>query len=534
MNNQLAFILHAHLPFVRHPEYPRFLEEDWLFEAINESYLPLLRMMNNLMTEGIKFQLTFALSPTLCAMLSDKLLQQRFVNYLNLHIELAQKERERLEGCTDSNILATLELYEENLNQNLEDFQNLYKCNILEGFKQLSELGYLELTTSCATHAYLPAYESKPIAVNAQIETGVMSHAFNFASQPNGFWLPDCGYYPGLEKLLKKNGITWMHNAAQAFMLADPTVKYGNYAPVKCPNGVYSFARDYSLTSLVWSNTKGYPCDTDYREFYRDIGYDLPLDYIRPYIHEPDARVFTGFKYYAITGKNLDQKRTYDPERASLKARQHAKNFIYNVRHKGLLLQRDIKIDPIYTLSFDCELFGHWWFEGVKWLEEVIRESYISDDVSLITPTNYLESDHPNLQTLTPAYSSWGDGGFNSIWVDNEKNAWLYRHTFKAIENMIELADRFPDQGSLKMRFLNQATRETLLLMASDWPMMIHNNASASYAKEALSSHIKNLNLVYNNMCKNAVNTEWLVKAETRNNIFKCINYNIFSSQERD
>lgn len=526
MTNQLSFVLNAHLPFVRHIEYPRFLEEDWLFEAINESYLPLLRMMNNLMNEGIKFQLTFSLSPTLCAMLTDKVLQQRFVDYLLLHIELGDKEYYRLKDEGKPEVLKTLQKYRDNLSMNLEDFENLYKRNILEGFKQLSELGYLELITTSATHAYLPAYQSKPIAINAQIETGVMSHAYNFASQPTGFWLPECGFFPGLENYLKKSGINWMHLGAQAIILSNPYVKRGNYAPVQCPNGVFAFARDYSLTSLVWSNTKGYPCDFDYREFYRDIGYDLPMDYIKPYIHEPEARVFTGFKYYAITGKT-DKKEFYNSQRAEAKARMHAKNFIYNVRQKGISLETVMDIDPVYTLSFDCELFGHWWYEGVEWLENVIRECAVSDDMALITPSNYLELGYTS-QVLEPSYSSWGDGGFSAVWIDNSTNAWIYRHTFKAIDNMQELAVRFPQQGSLKQRFLNQAARETLLLMASDWPYMIHNRTSAGFAEQTLSSHIKNLNLVYNNMCKNAVNTEWLVKAEKRDNIFKYVDYNIF------
>ena len=74
----LAFVLHAHLPFVRHPEYDHFLEERWLFEAINETYLPLLRSWRRLAEEGVPFQVTLSLSPSLLAMLEDPLLQWRF------------------------------------------------------------------------------------------------------------------------------------------------------------------------------------------------------------------------------------------------------------------------------------------------------------------------------------------------------------------------------------------------------------------------------------------------------------------------
>ena len=89
MPGHLALILHAHLPFVRHPEHEHFLEEDWFFEAITESYIPLLRMMQRLVDEHVPFKLTMSLTPTLCAMLQDELLCERYVRHLDLLIDLA-------------------------------------------------------------------------------------------------------------------------------------------------------------------------------------------------------------------------------------------------------------------------------------------------------------------------------------------------------------------------------------------------------------------------------------------------------------
>src|SRR5712691_12163962 len=89
MPGYLALILHAHLPFVRHPEQEHFLEEDWLFEAITETYIPLLQMMQRLVNENVSFKLTMSLTPTLCAMLQDELLRERYVRHLDLLIDLA-------------------------------------------------------------------------------------------------------------------------------------------------------------------------------------------------------------------------------------------------------------------------------------------------------------------------------------------------------------------------------------------------------------------------------------------------------------
>ena len=525
MKSRLNFIFNAHLPFVRHPEYPKFLEEDWLYEAMNESYLPLLRMMYRLKNDNVPFRLTFSLSPTLCSMLTDELLNERFLEYLDQHIELGDKEIERLKDDPEKKDLA--QAFRNEIVLNKAFYQNECQGNILTAFNQLSNDGLLELITTTATHAYLPVYKDYPIAVNAQIETGVLEHSRNFDKMSDGFWLPECGYYNGLEDLLKRHNISWVSLASQSLILSADEPERGSYSPIRCPNGLYCFIRDANLASLVWSPTEGYPADPLYRDFYRDIGFDLQWDYIKPYVHEPEVRSFTGFKYYAVTGDTAD-KVVYDMKKASERASSHAKNFIYHVQSRTKGLKALIDMDPVYTVSFDAELFGHWWYEGVQWIEDLVRLVAQTDDISLITPTDFIKT-KPIVQTMNPAPSSWGVGGYSAVWVDNTSNAWLYRHIFKALERMTELAERFPAQKSLKQRFLNQAARETLLLMASDWPFIIHNQTSAEYARKRVEGHIENLNLVYDNMCKNAVNTEWLVKAEKRDNLFKHLDYNIMN-----
>ncbi|MBP5161413.1 MAG: DUF1957 domain-containing protein [Spirochaetales bacterium] len=525
MKSRINFIFNAHMPFVRHPEYPKFLEEDWLYEVMNESYLPLLRMMYKLKDDKVPFRLTFSLSPTLCSMLSDDLLNERFSAYLDEHIELGDKEIARLSGDPQRCALATY--YRDELIANRTFYSEYCHCRILNAFNELSNDGYLELITTTATHSYLPVFKDYPIAVNAQIETGVLEHSRNFDKMSEGFWLPECGYYPGLENYLKRHNIRWVSLASHALALSPDKPERGAYSPVRCPNGLYCFIRDERFCSLVWSDTEGYPTDTDYRDFYRDIGFDLPMDYIRPYVHEPEVRSFTGYKYCAVTGKTAE-KNVYDRAKAEAKAMAHARNFLYNVSCRTRSLLDVLDMEPVYTVSFDAELFGHWWFEGVKWLDNLIRMVAADDEFELLTPIDFISS-KAEVQTLRPALSSWGVGGYSAVWVDGSTNARYYRHIFKAIERMTELAERFPSQKSLKQRFLNQAARETLLLMASDWPFIIHNQTNAEYAVKRLEGHIQNVNLVYDNMCKNAVNTEWLVKAEKRDNLFKNLDYNIMN-----
>ncbi len=524
----LGFILHAHLPFVRHPEYERFMEEDWLFEAISETYLPLLRMLNRLADEKIPFRLTLSISPTLSSMLTDELLIQRYIRHLERLIELGEKERIRLKD--EPELLEISNMYLTLFKQNLDDFVNLYRHNILWGFRNLEKEGYIDIITTASTHAFLPLYTEFPQAIDAQIQSAVISHGRNFGKKPKGFWLPEMGFSPGIENHLKANNIEYFFTAAHGIILADIKPKYGVFAPLKLPCGVYAFGRDFTASDAVWSQESGYPGHSVYREFYRDIGYDLPLDYIRPFIYEPEIRVNTGYKYYAITGKT-DDKKYYNRKAAMKQVEIHAEHFIEQRKHQMRKLSEVPELDPLFVVPFDAELFGHWWFEGIDWLESVLRKVH-ADDSSLttITPGEYLEQ-NKDLQTGTPSFSSWGNKGYAEVWLDG-KNDWIYRHIHKAIERMTELVQRFPGESGLKLRVLNQAAREVLLSMSSDWPFIMKTGTTVPYAEKRIREHIHNFNYIYDNLCRNTVDTAWLTEVEKKNNIFPDIDYRMFGAKK--
>jgi 1,4-alpha-glucan branching enzyme len=520
----IGLTLHAHLPFVRNPDYNRFLEEDWLYEAISETYLPMLRVFNRLRDEGVPFKITFSISPTLTSMLADHLLQSRYAEYAERMLQLGDRELERTAYQPEFHQLA--DMYCRLHRQNIEDFNERYKQNILNGFRSLEDSGHLILITTAATHAFLPLYQDFPQAVNAQIELAVESHVSHFRKKPGGFWLPECGYYPGLEKVLSLYDLHYYYTATHALTLADKKVTRGVFAPVDSGHGTFAFARDYGLSQAVWSEDDGYPVDRVYRDFYRDIGYDLDLEYLKPFLHDSSIRSFTGFKYWAVTAKE-GEKKVYIPQLAAERVKEHAGNFLYMIERKAKNLEPLLDRPPLFTLPFDAELFGHWWFEGISWLEEVLRLAAKNERVVLTTAEDYLKLYREN-QQVVPAYSSWGTKGYASVWVDGS-NDWIYRHIHRSIERMTELSERFPDQVSLKGRFLKHAAREILLAMASDWPFVISNGTSVGYAQHRLKEHIHNFNLVYENMCRNTVNTEWLTRTEKKTNIFPDIDYQIFS-----
>ncbi|MCF7929707.1 MAG: DUF1957 domain-containing protein [Spirochaetales bacterium] len=523
----LCFVLHAHLPFVRHPEYEDFLEEKWLFEALSETYLPLLRVFSELEREEVPFRLTLSISPTLISMLTDELLQDRYIAHLEKLLELSEKELERT-SAEDPEHLPVARMYQRLYKQNLEDFADLYQKNILKGFKYFQKQGNLELITTAASHSFLPLYQDFPRDIEAQIQVAMATHHRFLGKESAGMWVPECGYFNGLEDYLNRNNLNYFFAAAHGLMFASPQPRSGVYAPVRTPNGIAAFGRDPVASHAVWSAQEGYPSDHVYRDFYRDIGYDLPLDYIGPYIHDGNIRVSTGFKYSAITGET-EKKLPYNPEKARAKAAEHAENFVYNRIRQFDKLSEVMDIPPLINIPFDAELFGHWWFEGPIWIKEVFRnfaDAETSGGIDMVTPTDYLNT-NPDIQTATPSFSSWGEKGYAQVWLDGQ-NDWIYRHIHKNIRRMEELAQRFPDEHGLKERALNQAAREVLLSQASDWPFIMKTGTTVPYAVRRVKEHIYNFNQIYGSLCRNTVNTEWLTRIAQKNNLFPDMDYRIF------
>src|ERR1044072_2118616 len=308
----LALVLHAHLPFVRHPEHDDFLEEDWFFEALTESYIPLLAMMERLVGDGVPFQLTMSVTPTLAAMLQDELLRERYLRHLDRSIALAEREVERNREDEQSRNLS--QFYLGHFRTSRERFLG-WNGDLLAVFRKLRDEGCLEIAASAPTHALLPLLQQSPEAARAQVAIGCDAYRAAFHAEPLGFWLPECAFDPGIENILRDAGLRWFIIDAHGLMLGEPRPRRAIYAPCFTPAGPAVFARDRDSSRQVWSATEGYPGDPAYREFYRDIGFELPTEYLWPGIASP-SRKFTGIKYHRITGRDGD-KELYDPAAAA-------------------------------------------------------------------------------------------------------------------------------------------------------------------------------------------------------------------------
>ena len=522
-----SLILHAHLPYVRHPEYDEFLEERWLYEAITETYIPFIEMFQCLADERVSFRITMSITPTLISMLGDELLQDRYIKHLDKLIELAAKEVERTSWLPEFHNLALA--YYHSFTKARSIFVDKYQKNILLAFKEFQDKGYLEIITCGATHGFLPLMVNRS-SVRAQIKTGVETYRETFGRNPLGVWLPECGYNPGDDSILREEGIKYFILDTHGILFATPRPRYGVYSSYFCKSGVAVFGRDTESSKSVWSAVQGYPGDYDYREFYRDIGYDLDYNYIKPYINSDGTRCNTGIKYYRITGKTPN-KQPYNFDKAREKAASHAGNFMFNREKQIEYLSSKMDREPIIIAPYDAELFGHWWFEGPQFLEFLIKKIHFDQKtIALITPGDYLKS-YPRNQVIMPSFSSWGWKGYSEFWL-NGANDWIYRHLHKAAERMTTAATHNQDANGLKERTLNQMARELLLAQSSDWAFIMKTGTHVEYARGRITEHISRFTQLYQQLIRGQIDKVYLESLEQKDNVFQNIDFRIYSEKK--
>jgi 1,4-alpha-glucan branching enzyme len=390
-----VLVLHAHLPWVIGTR-----EERWLHEAILDCYLPLLEVLEKLPDRAQR--VTISLSPVLCAMWRDRGARTRTLAYL-------AQQRARSSGWHRAAATGALAA--------------LKQGTLLERFGALNRRGAVELITTGVTHGFLPLLMTVPQAARAQVLLGVESHTRTFGVAPRGFWLPECGYAPGLDAVLAEAGVRYTFLDAHA---VDRPVVF-------LPSGVAGFARDPLASEQVWSAEVGYPADPLYADFHHRVG---------------------GQRVLRVTGS--EPKEPWVPRSAFARARDHARHFLS--QRKGLTVA-----------PYDAELFGHWWLEGPVFLDEVLRSK------QLTTPSEVLKAS-PTLEVAEASFSSWGRGGNASVWL-GPQNAWVWPHLHRAAELMVQRAGR---------RSSARAMQQLLLAQASDWPFLLDAKTSAGFAQDQL------------------------------------------------
>ncbi len=519
----VVFVLNAHLPFVRHPAHEDFLEERWLFEAITETYIPLLEMLGSLDRDRVPTRLTLSLSPTLLGQLSDPLLQARYLRHLDRQVELAEKEIRRTRP--DGRLRSLAEMYLARFYRARAVFIDEWQRDLIAAFRAYQQRGLVDLITSAATHGLLPILGSAAGTVRAQIEVATAEHQRFFGRLVDGFWLPQCAFEPGVDAELARAGVRYTVVDAHAIAYASPRPVYGVYAPVVCDSGVAVFGRDPDAAKQVLGAHEGYPLDGAYRDFERDIGFELDADYLRPYLPPTGQRVQTGFKYFR-NGARRDVSEPYEPERAREQARRHAEHYVAARRRHVAWLARSMDRPPVLVSACDAALFGRWWFEGPLWLEHVLRRTADIPELRACTPGDELR-ERPVVQRATPAASSWAMRGHLEAWL-GPQNDWVHRHVHATAERLRALCQCYPSAGDLTRRALTQAARELLLAQASDWPLLMSRDATSEYATRRTRDHLLRCQRLCTEVERDDVNEPRLAALEDADNVFPTLDYRVF------
>jgi len=491
--------LHSHLPYCRGAgRWPH--GEEWVHEAVLGTYLPLLVLLHDLRAAKVAYRIVIGLTPILIEQLADRDINVRTFEYIDDQILRAEKDVGRFSDARDQARAELANFYVGSYRRLREAYRTRFGRDLVGAFADLAKSGHVQILTSAATHGYLPLLDGP--SVEAQLRIGRRSSRRLTGLEPTGIWLPECAYRPGLEKALASHGIT--HFFTDAALLpghARPAgdvsrrrgqSELGRWAPqeervqvldASTPSSdvdllrpyyvgdsdVAAIARHDRVSSQVWSAVTGYPGDGQYREFHR-------------------KDTLSGLRYWRVTSvqTGLGEKEEYSPHRAGERVREHARHFVDVVRNELAGRSADGG-DPLLAVTFDSELFGHWWFEGVDWLGLVLRE-LTESEIRVATAAEYLDREPPK-ERIALAEGSWGKNNDHSTWL-NEGTAWMWDDLGRLAREMDGLRASPPRSDPFRERAARQAVRELLLAQSSDWPFLVTTGQAADYAVERFRSHV--------------------------------------------
>lgn len=536
-----VLMLHSHLPFYRKAGMWPFGEEN-LYECMLETYIPLLNALYDLNKEGIKANITVGLTPILVEQLADEHLNNGFVTYMKTLVAAAEKDMERypdpkVENSEHKKFVATF--YRDHFNNILDDYLNRYHGDLVQAFRYLQDEGAIEITTSAATHGFLPLL-GEDEAIQGQLKTGIDAYKSHFGKAPKGIWLPECAYRPregsrpSIDAFLNDNDINYfftefdaIEGSKESDIRRDFTGPYQflekketNTREKRGQTGLTTYEayylKNYPVAVLgrnerasfqVWSAAHGYPGDGIYREF-----------------HKKD--VDSGLNYWRITSKECEfgDKMLYDPIQALEQTLGHAQHYANLVQDLMKDYHDKTGDNGLMMVSFDTELYGHWWFEGVEWLKHVIRALNATPAVTVETASSYLENNDPKTAIDLPA-SSWGLEG--SFWVwNNENTEWMWPVIHKAESTMKNFVGKYKSESNPQtIKILNQLYRELVLLEGSDWPFLVTTMQAKDYAIERFEEHVANFNALAEMLETGNVDEKRLEELVEKNNAFPNIDF---------
>lgn len=509
----LCIVLHGHLPYVlHHGSYPH--GEAWLYEAAAETYLPLLDMLGEVALHKARPAMTIGLTPILLEQLAHERFKSGFIVYLNERVDRANQDRKEFESRHDLHAAFLAERWAKWYQRQIEQFERIGR-DIPKEFATRFREGHIQILTSNATHAYMPLLLNDP-CIRAQMMAGTATSEKRLGIKPRGMWLPECAYRPswdhwmpavlydnarsrlGLEQFIAGAGITHFFVDTHLITGGQPLGVYenGNFRGINEtqlhwdqrrgwrhpleptgvvsrpePPKVFAFGRHPKVSEQVWSGSIGYPGAGQYLEFHRKYGE-------------------RGLRYHKITDNKapLSNKDHYQPDDVHAKLYEHSQHFCKVVKHVLGEYKHFTGRAGVCVASFDAELFGHWWFEGINFLRDVIFTLSRDPAVKLMTAEEALYH-HPPDKVMRLPEGSWGEQGNHSVWI-NDRTRWIWEMEYRAEGRMLKLLHELPWNTKPQVKtMLERSARELLLLQASDWPFVIHSQGAVDYGIQRFSGH---------------------------------------------
>jgi len=520
-----GLVLHGHIPWCKKSgTWPA--GEEWLMEAMNETYIPMLNILRELKEDNIKTAITINITPILAEQLADEYMQQRFSEYMENLISRAKNDINRFENHPKRRRITEFHL--RNLEHVLDTFYHNYYRDILGSFKWLQDKGMIELITCGATHGFLPLFDSDS-GIFSQIQLAVDIHKKYFQREPKGIWLPECAYRPKEYKdgELRESIDYWLNNSGIEYFFVDShgilnaeileqknEIGLNTNFGYNLETGVSVFGRNKNISRQVWDAKIGYPGNEHYREF-----------------HKKDQE--SGLHYWRITSKNLGtrEKQLYNIKKSEEVVESHATHFVSLIIEELRQFSEKFSTNGIIVSPYDFELYGHWWMEGILWLKKVFEMIQNYEDIEMITISDYISKYKDNFSIIRIGESSWGEGGHFQVWK-NPEHGWIWPYingSIKEFENILELN---PNPNNWERRILQQIARELLLMEGSDWPFLLYTKQAKEYANMRFHHHHQRFNrLIWQAKDFKDINripSETLEEIESIDNCFQNININYF------
>jgi len=454
-----CLVLHSHLPWLLgHGRWP--VGEEWLHQAWAQSYAPLAELLHRLGQDGGRDLLTLGLTPVLAAQLDDPAAGAEHHRWLADWMLRADE----LSASRDP-VLADLGRYEgSSAREALRRYERHWATGGSPVWRELADTGVVELLGGPLTHPVLPLVRA-PVARLA-LAGGLDDHRLRLGARPAGVWLPECAYSPGLEGLLAAGGVRHL-------MLDGPTLQHVGATTDRAwwlaDSDVAVMARDLEVTYRVWSPRRGYPGGRWYRDFHA---------------HHHDS----GLKLFRVTSPQVgsQDKAPYEPDKAAAAVAADVDDFVTLVRHRLGDLAARAGRPGLVVAAYDTELFGHWWHEGLDWLEGVLA-ALPAAGVRVRTLGRALADDPPTAR-VHPETGSWGLGKDLSVWAGGAVTDLLAEQT--RAQDALLAAVRTTPRRVGRDPWLDELAETVLLAGASDWPFMVSHRSSEAYARARLRGHV--------------------------------------------